>query len=76
MHGGLLKPGIAIGQTSVAKYMAKRRGPPSVLSDDGASLSGQRRGRGSYVSCRIERRRRAKSARWNGLSMIGNSSTA
>jgi hypothetical protein len=28
-HGELLKLDIAIGQTSVAKYMAKRRGPPS-----------------------------------------------
>src|SRR6201997_3475708 len=29
VHGGLLKLGIDIGQTSVAKYMAKRRDPPS-----------------------------------------------
>jgi transposase InsO family protein len=29
MHGELLKLGIDIGQTSVAKYMARRRGPPS-----------------------------------------------
>jgi transposase InsO family protein len=29
IHGELLKIGIDIGQTSVAKYMAKRRGPPS-----------------------------------------------
>src|SRR6478735_5715986 len=29
IHGELLKLGIAIGQTSVARYMAKRRGPPS-----------------------------------------------
>jgi len=29
IHGELLKLDIAIGQTSVAKYMAKRRGPPS-----------------------------------------------
>ncbi|MFY9828621.1 MAG: hypothetical protein WAK69_08400 [Rhodoplanes sp.] len=29
IHGELLKLGIAIGQTSVAKYMARRRGPPS-----------------------------------------------
>src|SRR6266852_4989893 len=28
IHGELLKLDIAIGQTSVAKYMAKRRGPP------------------------------------------------
>jgi hypothetical protein len=28
-HGELLKLGIDIGQTSVAKYMARRRGPPS-----------------------------------------------
>ena len=28
-HGELLKLGIEIGQTSVAKYMARRRGPPS-----------------------------------------------
>jgi hypothetical protein len=28
-HGELLKLGIAIGQTSVAKYMERRRGPPS-----------------------------------------------
>ena len=28
-HGELLKLGIDIGQTSVAKYMVKRRGPPS-----------------------------------------------
>jgi transposase InsO family protein len=29
VHGELLKLGIDIGQTSVAKYMARRRGPPS-----------------------------------------------
>jgi hypothetical protein len=29
IHGELLKLGIDIGQTSVAKYMAKRRRPPS-----------------------------------------------
>ena len=29
IHGELLKIGIDIGQTSVAKYMARRRGPPS-----------------------------------------------
>src|ERR1700747_2702639 len=29
IHGELLKLGIAIGQTSIAKYMARRRGPPS-----------------------------------------------
>ena len=29
IHGELLKLGIAIGQTSVHKYMARRRGPPS-----------------------------------------------
>jgi hypothetical protein len=29
IHGELLKLGIEIGQTSVAKYMAQRRGPPS-----------------------------------------------
>jgi hypothetical protein len=29
IHGELLNLDIAIGQTSVAKYMAKRRGPPS-----------------------------------------------
>ncbi len=29
IHGELLKLGIEIGQTSVAKYMAGRRGPPS-----------------------------------------------
>jgi transposase InsO family protein len=29
VHGELLKLGIEIGQTSVAKYMARRRGPPS-----------------------------------------------
>ena len=29
VHGELLKLGIAIGQTSVAKYMARGRGPPS-----------------------------------------------
>jgi hypothetical protein len=29
-----------------------------------------------YVSCRIDRRRRAKSGKRKGLSMIGNSSTA
>ena len=30
IHGELLKLGIEIGQTSVAKYMARRRGPPSL----------------------------------------------
>jgi transposase InsO family protein len=29
IHGELLKLGIDVGQTSVAKYMAERRGPPS-----------------------------------------------
>src|SRR6195256_2936699 len=29
IHGELLKLGIEIGQTSVGKYMARRRGPPS-----------------------------------------------
>ena len=29
IHGELLKLGIDIGQTSVAKYMLRRRGPPS-----------------------------------------------
>jgi hypothetical protein len=29
IHGELLKLGIAVGQTSVAKYMATHRGPPS-----------------------------------------------
>src|SRR5258708_17846854 len=29
IHGELLKLGIEIGQTSVAKYMARRPGPPS-----------------------------------------------
>jgi Integrase core domain len=29
IHGELLKLGIAVGQTSVAKYMARHRGPPS-----------------------------------------------
>ena len=29
IHGQLLKLGIDIGQTSVAKYMARRRGPPT-----------------------------------------------
>jgi len=29
IHGELLKLGLDIGQTSVAKYMTKRRGPPS-----------------------------------------------
>mgnify|MGYP000394336645 CR=1 FL=1 len=29
VHGELLKLGIEVGQTGVAKYMARRRGPPS-----------------------------------------------
>ena len=29
IHGELLKPGIDVGQTSVAKYMTRRRRPPS-----------------------------------------------
>ena len=29
IHGEILKLGIDVGQTSVAKYMARRRGPPS-----------------------------------------------
>ena len=29
IHGELLKLGINVGQTSVAKYMARKRGPPS-----------------------------------------------
>jgi hypothetical protein len=34
IHGELLKLGIEIGQTSVAKYMARRRGPPSPRLED------------------------------------------
>jgi hypothetical protein len=29
IHGELLKLGFQVAQSSVAKYMAKRRGPPS-----------------------------------------------
>jgi hypothetical protein len=29
IHGELLKLGIDVGQTSVAKYMVRSRGPPS-----------------------------------------------
>src|SRR5258705_9708799 len=29
IHGGLLKLGVEVAQSSVAKYMVKRRGPPS-----------------------------------------------
>jgi hypothetical protein len=29
IHGEMVKLGIDLGQTSVAKYMARRRGPPS-----------------------------------------------
>jgi hypothetical protein len=29
IHGGLLKLGIVVCETTVAKYMIKRRGPPS-----------------------------------------------
>src|SRR4029450_11472734 len=29
IHGELLKPGFEVAQSSVAKYMVKRRGPPS-----------------------------------------------
>jgi hypothetical protein len=34
IHGELLKLGIDVGQTSVAKYMARRRGPPSPGVED------------------------------------------
>ena len=33
IHGELLKIGIDVGQTSVAKYMARRRGPPRRAED-------------------------------------------
>ena len=33
IHGELLKLGIDIGQTSVAKYMARRRGPPEWIAN-------------------------------------------
>src|SRR6201997_5878406 len=33
IHGELLKLGVGIGQTSVATYMAKRRGPVPIASD-------------------------------------------
>src|SRR5258705_7120667 len=46
------------------------------LSDDGQARGGKGGPLGSYASCRIDRRRRAKSARRKGLSMIRNSSTA
>jgi hypothetical protein len=29
IHGELLKPGFSVAQSTVAKYMVKRRGPPS-----------------------------------------------
>jgi hypothetical protein len=29
IHGELLKPGLQVAQSTVAKYMVKRRGPPS-----------------------------------------------
>jgi putative transposase len=31
IHGELLKLGIEIGETSVSKYMVRRRGPPSQI---------------------------------------------
>jgi hypothetical protein len=34
IHGELLKLGFEIAQSSVAKYMVKRRGPPSVCTDN------------------------------------------
>jgi hypothetical protein len=43
IHGELLKLGIEIGQTSVAKYMARRRAPPSHQvygAEEGPSLAG------------------------------------
>ena len=37
IHGEFLNLGIEVGQTSVAKYMARRRGPPS-QDDDGKTF--------------------------------------
>jgi hypothetical protein len=34
IHGELLKLGIDIGQTSVAKYMTRRRGPPQLVQSE------------------------------------------
>ena len=42
VHGELLKLGITVGQTSVAKYMVRRRGPPYTRLED---VSAQSRGR-------------------------------
>jgi hypothetical protein len=44
IHGGLLKLGIEIGQTSVAKYMARRRSPPSKAEDVPAHSCRRHRG--------------------------------
>jgi hypothetical protein len=38
IHGELLKLGIDVGQTTVAKYMAKRRRPPSHGAYDDAFI--------------------------------------
>jgi hypothetical protein len=42
IHGELLKLGIDIGQTTVAKYMSKRRSPPSQSLEDLSSQSYRR----------------------------------
>jgi hypothetical protein len=53
IHGELLKVGIDVGQTSVAKYMAKRRGPPSRRG----RVSGRAENSGGHRSDRDHRSR-------------------
>src|SRR5262245_5632315 len=52
IHGELLKLGIEIGQTSVAKYMVRRRGPPPIaFPPTFASLHQTRQKRPIYPAC-------------------------
>ena len=50
IHGELLKLGVAVGQTSVAKYIARRRGPAFAgLEDVSAQSCGRHRCNGLFV---------------------------
>jgi hypothetical protein len=51
IHGELLKLGIDVGQTTVAKYMVRRRHPPSQGWEDVSSQSRGRHRADGFVRC-------------------------
>ena len=71
IHGELLKLGISVGQTSVAKYLARRRRPPS--QGWGTFL---RNHAGGIARCRRSVRRRTTSCTGSLASLPGNEGRA